>query len=282
MQQSMVNETRAFFRTMIDENLGVRNFVASDFAMLNAELCKVYGLDLGLQGDELKKVSLPPGSHRGGIITQGAILKITANGTTTSPVKRGAWILDRMLGQRPDPPPPSVVAIEPDLRGTTTIRQQLDAHRHEALCATCHRRIDPPGFALENYDVIGEWRERYRSKEQGDKVGVKVGEGHRAVRYLLGLPVDSAGQSANGEPFKNIDDFRLLLLKDQRQLARNFARRLAIYATGRDITFADRPAIGAILDKCEVRDPNDLSKYGNYRIESIIEELAVSDLFLSK
>ena len=282
MQQCMVNETRAYFRVMIDQNLGVRNFVTSDFAMLNSELCKIYGLDFGLEGDALKKVTLPPGSHRGGILTQGAILKITANGTTTSPVKRGAWIMDRLLGKPPDPPPPTVVAIEPDLRGTTTIRQQLDAHRHEAICASCHRVIDPPGFALESYDVIGQWRERYRSKEQGDLVKVMVGEGHYPVRYHLGLPVDSAGETADGEPFRNIAEFRMLLLKDQRQLARNFVRRLAIYATGRDITFADRPAIEAILDKCEVKDPAEIVKFGNYRLRSLIEELTVSDLFLSK
>jgi hypothetical protein len=282
MQQCMVNETRAYFRVMIDENLGVRNFVTSDFAMLNGELCKIYALDLGLQGSELKKVTLPPNSHRGGILTQGAILKITANGTTTSPVKRGAWIMDRLLGKPPEPPPPTVTAIEPDLRGTTTIRQQLDAHRHEAVCAGCHRHIDPPGFALESYDVIGGWRERYRSKEEGDIVNAKVAEGHREVKYRLALPVDCTGQSAAGEPFKNVDEFRVLLLKDQRQLARNFLRRMAIYATGRDITFADRPAIEAILDKCEVKDANDLAKFGNYRLKTMIEELAVSDLFLSK
>jgi hypothetical protein len=282
MQQCMVEETRAFFHTLVDEDLGVRNFVNSDFAMLNGELCKMYGLDLGLQGDALQKVMLPPGSHRGGIITQGAVLKITANGTTTSPVKRGAWIIDRLLGKPPDPPPPNIVAIEPDLRGTTTIRQQLDVHRHEAVCASCHRHIDPPGFALESYDVIGSWRERYRSKEEGDIVDAKVAEGHRPVKYRLGLPVDSAGQSADGESFKNIDEFRILLLKDQRQLARNFVRRLATYASGRAITFADRPAIEAILDKCEVKDAADLAKFGNYRIRTMIEEMACSDLFLNK
>src|SRR5205085_6163919 len=100
------------------------------------------------------------------------------NGTNTSPVKRGAWIMDRMLGRPPDPPPQNITAVEPDLRGAVTIRQQLDAHRNNAACAGCHRRIDPPGCALESYDVIGRWRERYRSNELGDNVDAKVGEGH--------------------------------------------------------------------------------------------------------
>jgi hypothetical protein len=282
MQHCMVGETRAFFRKMLDANLGVRNFVNSDFAMLNAKLCELYGIDAGLVGHDFQFVALPPGSHRGGLLTQAAILKITANGTTTSPVKRGAWIMDRLLGKPPDPPPPNVTVIEPDLRGTTTIRQQLDAHRNNATCAGCHKRIDPPGFALESYDVIGRWRERYRSKELGDPVDAKVGEGHTPVSYRLGLPVECTGQTAEGVPFKDIEEFKALLLKDERQLARNFVRRLAVYATGRETGFADRPAIEAILDQCVVKDANDLSAYGNYRVAKLIEELAGSELFLTK
>jgi hypothetical protein len=113
-------------------------------------------------------------------------------------------------------------------------------------------------------------------------VDLKVAEGHRPVKYRLALPVDSAGQADDGEPFEDIDQFRQILLKDQRQLARNFVRRLATYATGRDITFADRPAIEAILDKCEVKESDELARFGNYRVRTIIEELVMSDLFLSK
>ncbi|MBI3875734.1 MAG: DUF1592 domain-containing protein [Verrucomicrobia bacterium] len=264
MQNCMVGETRAFFRKLVDANLGVRHLVNSEFAMLNAKLCELYGVELGLAGHEFQMVALPAGSHRGGLLTQASILKITANGTTTSPVKRGAWIIDRLLGRPPEPPPPSVSAIEPDLRGTTTIRQQLDAHRNHAVY------------------VIGRWRERYRSKELGDAVDAKVGAGYYPVKYKLGLPVDTAGQTADGEPFKNIEEFKALLLKDERQLARNLVRRLAIYATGRDITFADRPAIEAILDKCVAKDASEESNFGHFRVRKLIEELVASDLFLTK
>lgn len=282
MQDCMVGETRAFVRKLIDANLGVRHLVQSDFAMLNAELAELYGVERAPSGHELQLTALPEGSHRGGLLTQGAILKITANGTNTSPVKRGAWIMDRLLGRPLDPPPANIAGVEPDLRGTTTIRQQLDAHRNNALCASCHRRMDPPGFAMESYDVIGRWRHRYRSKEQGDRVDAKVGEGNYNVNYRLALPVDCTGQTADGEPFVDIEEFKTLLLKDERQLARNFVRRLATYATGREITFADRSAIEAILDKCEVTDARQEANFGSYRLRSLIEELVVSDLFLQK
>lgn len=282
MQNCMVGETRAYFRKMLDANLGVRNFVNSDFAMLNAKLCELYNLDLGLTGHDFQMVSLPKDSHRGGLLTQAAILKITANGTNTSPVKRGAWVIDRLQGRPPDPPPASVTAVEPDLRGAQTIRQQLDAHRNNVSCAACHKRIDPPGFALESYDVIGRFRERYRTKELGDKVSAKVGEGHHPVNYRLGPPVDCTGQTLDGEAFKDIEEFKTLLLKDERQIARNFLRRLATYATGREITFADRPAIEAILDACLAKDPNETAAFGNYRLRKLFDELCASELFLTK
>jgi hypothetical protein len=272
MQDCMVAETRAFFRRLVDQNLGVRNLVDSDFAMLNAELAKLYSVDAKCEGDALAPVKLPPGSHRGGLLTQGSILKITANGTVTSPVKRGAWVMDRLLGKRPDPPPPSVSAVDPDLRGTTTIREQLDKHRNNAACASCHVKMDPPGFAMESFDVIGRWRDRYRSKEVGDPVNAKVGEGHYEVKYRLGMPVDCTGQTVDGTAFRDIEEFKRILLKDERQIARNFVQRLAVYATGGEVGFADRKAIETILDK---------SGQG-YPIRSLIEELVVSELFLTK
>jgi hypothetical protein len=272
MQECMVAETRAFFRRLLDQNLGVRNLVDSDLAMLNAELARLYGIDAKLEGDALQPVKLPAGTHRGGLLTQGAILKITANGTVTSPVKRGAWVMDRLLGKRPDPPPPSVTAVDPDLRGTTTIREQLEKHRNNIGCASCHVKMDPPGFALESFDVIGRWRDRYRSKEVGDEVTAKVGEGHYAVKYRLGMPVDCTGQTVEGTPFRNIEEFKRILIKDERQIARNLVQRLAVYATGGEVGFSDRKSIEAILDK---------SGEG-YPIRRLIEELVVSDLFLSK
>lgn len=282
MQDCMVGETQAYFRHLWRHNLGIANLADSDFAMLNAELGELYGIAEAPAGHEFWRVALPEDSRRGGLLTQASILKVTANGTLTSPVKRGAWIMDRLLGLPPDPPPPNIVGIDPDLRGATTIRQQLDLHRSHASCAGCHRQMDPPGFALESYDVIGRFRDRYRSKEQGDLVKLKVGEGHYGVSYKLGPAVDCSGETADGSPFATAEEFKAILLRDERQLARNYLERLLIYATGRAASFADRPAIEAILDKCGNVSPADRSNWGAYRMRSLMEELAASELFLCK
>ena len=141
--------------------------------MLNERLAAHYGLP-PVGGVALRRVALPADSLRGGLLTQASVLKVTANGTTTSPVLRGAWIMERILGKPPPPPPPGVPAVEPDTRGATTIREQLDKHRTVASCAACHAKIDPPGFALESFDVIGGWRDRYRALGDGEpRAGVR-------------------------------------------------------------------------------------------------------------
>src|SRR5207247_9142742 len=167
LTESALAETQLFFAELLRADLPARNLVASDFAMLNERLAAHYGLPPA-QGVALRRTPLPKGSVRGGLMTQAAVLKITANGTTTSPVLRGAWIMERILGQKPPPPPPSVPAVEPDIRGAVTIRQQLDKHRTLETCNACHAKIDPAGFALENFDVMGGWRNRYRSEAGGE------------------------------------------------------------------------------------------------------------------
>src|SRR5438270_8554441 len=134
--------------------------------MLNERLAAHYALP-PVEGVALRRVPLPADSPRGGLMTQASVLKVTANGTTTSPVLRGAWIMERILGQTPPPPPPGVPAVEPDTRGATTIREQLARHRTLESCAACHAKIDPPGFALESFDVMGGWRDRYRALAEG-------------------------------------------------------------------------------------------------------------------
>ena len=168
LQDAMAAETRAYFRELIDQDLGASYLVKSDFAMINEKLATHYGIP-GVTGTQIRRVALPPDSPRGGFLTQAAILKITANGTTTSPVPRGAFVMDRLFGKPPEPPPANITAVEPDVRGATTIREQLAKHRNQATCASCHAKIDPPGFALESFDVIGGWRERYLSIGKGDR-----------------------------------------------------------------------------------------------------------------
>ncbi|MCX6855563.1 MAG: DUF1592 domain-containing protein, partial [Verrucomicrobia bacterium] len=151
---SMLRETRGFITELIQRNLSVTNIIQSDFVMINKRLAQHYGIP-GVSGVELQKIKLPADSHRGGVLTQASVLKVSANGTNTSPVVRGIFVMDRILGMEPPPPPPGVPGVEPDIRGATTLRELLDKHRNGESCNGCHRIIDPPGFALESYDVIG-------------------------------------------------------------------------------------------------------------------------------
>jgi len=268
LKVSMVRETNLFFEELLKNDLSVMNVVSSDFTMLNGRLAKHYGIP-GIEGWEFKKVALPPDSHRGGVMTMGSVLKVTANGTQTSPVLRGAWVLDRILGTPPPRPPAGVPSVEPDIRGATTIRQQLAKHRDIATCATCHVRIDPPGFALENFDVIGGWRENYRTTGRGQEIKI---DGKR-MSYLKGPKVDAGDVTPDGERFGNIDEYKRLLLRDKDQIARALAVRVATYATGGAPSRADQPEIEAVVAKVRGKD---------YGLRTLIHELVQSRLFLFK
>jgi mono/diheme cytochrome c family protein len=258
LMESMVLETRAYFRELIEQNLNASYLVKSDFAMLNEKLATHYGIP-GVSGPVIRKVKLPPGCPRGGFLTQASILKITANGTTTSPVPRGAFVMARFLGKPPEPPPPNIPAVEPDVRGTVTIRQQLDKHRADASCAACHAKMDPPGFALESFDVIGGFREKYRFLVDGKPKG--------------GPPVDPSGELADERTFAGIADLQALLAADTHTLLKNLAQQLLVYATGRDITFSDRNAINDIVTRTE-------KKGGGIR--DLMHEVVLSRLFQTR
>jgi hypothetical protein len=264
LKESMVREPIQFFDEVLRNDLSLTNFVSSDFSMLNAPLARLYGLP-PLEGRDLRRVAIPPGSHRGGVLTMAAILKVTANGTTTSPVLRGAWVLDRILGTPPPKPTVDVEAVEPDIRGATTIREQLAKHRSRPECASCHAKIDPPGFALENFDVIGGWRENYRSVGKGEAISGK--------RYKKGPAVDAGDALPDGRRFKDIDEFKELLLKDKDQLARALAGKLLVYATGGSPSIADRPEIEAIVHATQPKD---------YGFRTLVHEIVQSKLFQQK
>lgn len=269
LKVSMVRETLLFFDEVLKHDLSLTCFVDSDFSVLNGRLAKHYGIDGVEDGLAFHKVRLPPGNHRGGVLTMASVLKVTANGTTTSPVLRGAWVLDRILGAPPPKPTVDVEAVEPDIRGATTIRNQLEKHRSDSVCASCHVKMDPPGFALENFDVIGGWRDHYR--KIGDFEPAIVNG--RRVRYRNGPEVEAADVLPDGRRFQNIDEFKQLLLSDKDQLARALAGKLLAYATGAAPIATDQPEIGAIVNR--IRDHG-------YGFRSLVHEVVQSAVFQKK
>jgi mono/diheme cytochrome c family protein len=272
LKDAMVGETEAFFDEMLRSDLPVKTLIDSDFAMLNRRLAEHYGIP-GVQGEQFRKVPLPPDSHRGGILTQASILKVTANGTTTSPVVRGAWVVRRILGRALQPPPPNAGSIEPDTRGATTIREQLDKHRHMASCSVCHQYMDPPGFALESYDVIGGWRPWYRVQGTAPVVAMEDRTTCKAFNVRKGPLVDPSGQLPDGRKFADIDHLKKMLLDQQEGIARNLTNNLITYATGAGVTFADRGAVDEILKKAE---------RGGYGLRTLVHEVVESRLFQNK
>ncbi len=269
--ESMVKETEQTLQRMIQQNSSATEVIDADWACVNERLAQLYGI-AGVRGVSLRTIDLPNDSPRGGLLTQASVLKVTANGTTTSPVTRGAWVQQRLLGRPVPPPPPSVPAIEPDLRGTTTIRQQLSKHRDDESCAICHRTIDPLGFALESYDVIGGWRDHYRILESEPAGEGATGSGKK-VKYRQGPAVDSSGVTAGGHAFDDIHQLKSHLLADSRQIARNLAEQLLVYSTGAGIEFADRKAIDQILSASEPT---------HYGVRTLIHEVIQSEVFHRK
>ena len=268
LKVSMVRETELFFGEVLRHDLSLTNFIASDFTMLNGRLAKHYGIP-GVSGFEFQQVKLPPDSHRGGVLTMASVLKVTANGTTTSPVLRGAWVLDRILGTPPPKPPENVGTLEPETRGTKNIREQLAKHRQLESCASCHVKMDPPGFALESFDVIGGWREFYRVSGNGKTVMI---DGRR-MPYLHGPKVDPSDVLPDGRAFKDIDELKQLLLADKDQVARALTTKLLTYATGHGLEPADAPAVGDIVQRVKAK---------NYGFRSLIHEVVTSPTFQTK
>ncbi len=263
LQRSMLAETRGFFRHVLENDLPVRNFVDSDFAVLNQRLAEHYGIT-GVKGHEqFRIVKLPTDSVRGGVLAHASVLKVTANGTTTSPIVRGAWVLDRLLGQPAPPPPAGVPAVDPDIRGATTIREQLDLHRSNAACNRCHARIDPPGFALEEFDPIGGHRDWYRTL---GGPGKRVGK----LAYHHGPDVERGAELYDGRDFADFREFRRLLLEQEETVARALATKLLVYGSGRPVTRADQASVDAVLEATQGDE---------YGLRSMIHAVVETELF---
>lgn len=264
LKYSMVEESRAFFRRVLNEDRSVFEFLDSDYAMSNERLARHYGIE-GVVGTTIRPVPLPDLSVRGGVLTQAAVLKVTANGTNTSPVVRGVWVLENILGQHLPPPPANVPALEPDLRGATSVRERLEKHRADESCQSCHRFIDPPGFALESFDPIGSYRTHYIQFQVNPKF-VTQGWGS----FVNGPKVDPAGSTVNGRSFDDINDFRELLLDQRMAFARCLTEKLMTYALGRELGISDREEIERIA--AEVVEEN-------CGLKTLIRKIVESSIF---
>lgn len=226
LEDAMRAESRMYIADAIQHDRDVSVLVDSDYAFVNAPLARLYGID-GVTGHALRRVTLK-NRKRGGLLGQASVLTASANGIDTSPVLRGVWVMECLLGTPPSPPPPDVEPLEPDIRGATTIREQLAKHRTVATCNSCHRRIDPAGFALESFDEIGRYRQHYQLPGYSRKKGAKI---------------DPSGQLSSGESFDDVGQLKELLAGKLDLITNNVARKLLVHATGRIDDPSDRADI---------------------------------------
>ena len=258
LEASMIGETVAFFGQVLRENLSIREFLDSDWTMLNERLASHYGI-AGVTGEEMRRVALKPQDHRGGLLTQASILSLTSDGTRHRPVHRGVWVLESMIGKPPPPPPANVPPLNtpPPNAPKTSLRQKLELHRSEATCAACHRRIDPLGLAFDNYDAIGRWR---------TEEFIKDGSGANPK-------LDPSGELADGRKFADAAGLKRLLIDDSDKFAVAFMEKLATYAFRRGMTFSDRAELKRLVEGARADD---------YRLANLVETLASSDFFQTR
>lgn len=258
LEQSMTVETIAFFGEVLRRNGSLRDFLDSDWTMMNERLAMHYGID-GIRGDQLQRIALKPEHHRGGLLTHASVLSLTSDGTRHRPVHRGVWVLESIIGKPPPPPPANVPALStPDAKAKkTTVREKLEQHRSDPNCTACHNKIDPLGIAFDNYDAIGRWRTVETIKE---------GTGENP-------PLDPSGQLPDGRAFQNSSELRQLLLADLDKFAAAVTEKLATYALRRSVAFGDREALKQVTEEAKKND---------YQLASLIESLVVSPLFLKR
>ena len=266
VQDSMLQETHHFLNKLLSENRPVTEMIDADYTFLNSRLARYYDIadeleqvSSGELTDEMRLVKLKDGAKRGGLLSHGSVLKVTANGNDTSPVLRGIWVCERILGMEIPPPPANIPAVEPDIRGATTIRELLAKHEADVSCAACHKNFDPPGFALENFDAGGKWRQQYLQRVGG--------------KYKRGGKVDPSYKMVDGREFETFDEFRDLIADEADVLARNLASQLLVYATGATVSFSDR----TLLDRMIAETRKD-----DHGFRTILDQVIASDGFLKK
>lgn len=246
LRDSMRKETEMFFENIMRENRSVLELVDANYSFLNERLARHYGVE-GVTGKEFQKVVFKD-NKRGGVLTQGSILTITSNPTRTSPVKRGKWILENIVGAPPPPPPPDVPELKEAKEATGSLRQRMEKHRENAMCASCHARMDPIGFGFENYDGVGKWRDK-----DGD------------------YPVDAAGKLLSGEDFRDAGELKKILVQKKRdEFLECLASKLLTFALGRGMEYYDRPSIDGIV-KTMAKD--------QYRFAALVNGVVKSPAF---
>ena len=258
LEQSMIAETVGFFGEVLKTNGSLRDFLDSNWTMMNERLAMHYGI-AGVKGDQLQRIALKPEDHRGGLLTQASILSLTSDGTRHRPVHRGVWVLESIIGKPPPPPPANVPALATPAPNAkkTTVREKLEQHRADPNCTACHNKIDPLGIAFDNYDAIGRWRTVETMKD---------GTGANPA-------LDPSGKLPDGRTFKDSQELRGLLLADADKFASAFTEKLATYALRRGMTFTDREALKQITEE---------AKKSDYHLVSIIESLVASPLFVKR
>ncbi len=258
LNEAINAEPLEFFRHILTTGGSVLDFLDSDWTMANEPLARHYGIN-GLQGREFAKVKLPVGSHRGGLTTMAAVHKFGSDGNRTKPVERGKYVLDVLFNDPPKPPPPNVGEVEPNIKGENlTVRQRLDQHRTIPACASCHRTLDPYGLALENFNVVGQWR----TKQDGER-GWWPDE---AV-------IDASGTLPNGVTFSTIEEYRAALRDQSDRFLRGLSEKLFTYALGRIVEPSDRTTINTLVDRMKASD---------HTLQSLIEGIVLSNAFRTK
>ena len=254
LEASMREEVVKYFREVFANDLPIDAFLASDWTMANPRLCDFYGLPEP-KTSGFQRIALDPDSHRGGLLTMGAILGLTSDGTRHRPVHRGVWVSEAVFGKTPPPPPANVDPIEPNPPDSpkATIRQKIEAHARNTSCAACHRNIDPLGLAFDQYDAIGQWRTHER---------VEKGTGEDP-------PVDPSGTMPDGRQFADAEEFKHLLLQDRDRFLQAFVEHLCTYGLRRVLTVDDREDIAMIVHE---------AKQKNYRLKDIVRAVAISEL----
>ena len=258
LQLAARQEPLAFFAEVLSKNLPITHFLDSDFLVINERLAKHYGI-VDVEGVEFRRVAIQPEHHRGGVLGMAGLLTFLADGTRTLPLRRGSWVLRQLFNDPPNSPPPNAGEIQPNTSGKNlTVRERLDLHRRDAVCASCHAKLDPYGLALENYDAIGKWRERFN------------GEGFRGDR---GPVLDVSGELLDGTKFSTLDEYKAILMTQKDRFARAFAVKLLTYALGRPVGYTDHEVVDSLVVALKKND---------YRIQSLIHGIVESEPFRTK